>query len=94
MPRYLVDRAWDPMDEAAMSETAAMSARLIEAQFPDIVWEHSHVVMDDEGTVHTFCVYAAPTIERVREHAGALGQHKIKSIHEIAGDISPLDYPA
>jgi hypothetical protein len=93
MPRFLVDRVWDPMDEAAMNEKAALSARLIEAQFPDIVWEHSHVVMDDEGVIHTFCVYEAPNSDRVREHAGALGQHKIKSIVEIAGDISPLDYP-
>ena len=66
---------------------------LAEEQFPQIVWEHSHVTVDDEGTVRTFCVYEAPSEEIVRDHAALLGQHAIDSIHEIAGDVTPDDFP-
>jgi hypothetical protein len=37
--------------------------------FPEIIWEHSHVVVDDSGTVKSFCVYDAPSEEIVRGHA-------------------------
>jgi hypothetical protein len=33
------------------------------------VWEHSHVVVDDDGMAGTYCVYEAPDEETVREHA-------------------------
>ena len=51
---------------------------LAEDEFPDIVWEHSHVVVDDTGKVRTFCVYAAPSEEIVREHSSRLGQHRAR----------------
>ena len=62
-------------------------------QFPEITWEHSHVVVDDEGAVKTYCVYAAPTEEMVRRHAEELGLHDLQRISEIAGDVSPGDFP-
>jgi hypothetical protein len=62
-------------------------------RYPEIVWEHSHVVVDEDGTVLTYCVYDAPDKEMVRDHAGDLGQHTIDNIHEIAGDVTPHDFP-
>jgi Protein of unknown function (DUF4242) len=56
-------------------------------------WEHSHVVVDDDGLVRTFCVYAAPDEETVRRHAAALSRHEIVALHEIAGDVTPADFP-
>ena len=41
----------------------------------------------------TYCVYEAPTEDVVREHAGDLGKHTIESISEIAGDVTPADFP-
>jgi len=29
----------------------------------------------------------------VRAHSGRLGQHEIDSIDEIAGDVTPADFP-
>jgi len=43
--------------------------------------------------VKTFCVYAAPTEDIVRAHAEQLGQHTIQAIYEIAGDVTPTDFP-
>ena len=60
---------------------------------PEITWEHSHVVVDDEGAVKTYCIYAAPNEEIVRRHAVELGLHDLHRISEIAGDVSPDDFP-
>ena len=57
------------------------------------MWEHSHVVLDSEGTPKSFCVYDAPNEEMVREHSQRLGEHSIESIYEIAGDVTPADFP-
>ena len=62
-------------------------------RFPEIVWEHSHVVIDSNGTPKSYCVYAAPNEEMVREHAQLLGDHFVQEIYEIAGDVSPADFP-
>lgn len=94
MPRYLIERTWDPLDEEALSAAAARSKQLIDEQFPDIVWEHSHVAVDEEDQVRSFCVYSAPDADQVRAHAAVLGDHQIDRIHELSGDLSPADFPA
>jgi hypothetical protein len=76
-----------------MPEVGRRSRSVIEGEFPQIVWEHSHVVVDDDGTVHTYCVYEAPSEEVVREHARKLGEHRIDELHEIVGDVTPADFP-
>ncbi len=92
MPRYLVIRRFD-VSEDQMPEVGSRSRKVIEDSYPKIVWEHSHVVVDEDGTVLTYCVYDAPDKEMVRDHAGDLGQHTIDDIHEIAGDVTPHDFP-
>lgn len=92
MPRYLVIRRFD-VSEDQMPEVGSRSRKVIEESYPKIVWEHSHVVVDEDGTVLTYCVYDAPDKEMVRDHAGDLGQHTIDDIHEIAGDVTPHDFP-
>ena len=92
MPRYLVVRTFD-VGEEEMPEVGSRSRKVIEESYPKIVWEHSHVVVDEDGTVLTYCVYDAPDKEMVRDHAGDLGQHTIDDIHEIAGDVTPSDFP-
>ena len=92
MTRFLVVRTFD-VGEEDMPEVGRRSREVIEGDYPQIVWEHSHVVVDKDGTVLTYCVYDAPTEEMVREHSGDLGQHTIDGIHEIAGDVTPQDFP-
>jgi hypothetical protein len=93
MPRYMVVRAFD-VGEAEMPGVGRRSREIVEGEFPEIIWEHSHVVVDDTGMVRTFCVYAAPSEEVVRKHSARLGQHQIDSIDEIVGDVTPADFPA
>ena len=76
-----------------MPTVATRSKAIGHYRYPQIVWEHSHVVVDEDGTPKSFCVYDAPTEEMVREHADRLGDHSVVRIFEIAGDVTPDDFP-
>ena len=65
MPRYLIVRAFDVVEED-MPNVGRRSRQLVENDFPEITWEHSHVVVDNDGSVKTYCVYAAPDEDTVR----------------------------
>ena len=92
MPRYLVERTYTvDMDE--LPTVATRSKAIVHHRYPEIVWEHSHVVVGTDGTPKSFCVYDAPNVEVVREHAQMLGDHSLNEIYEIAGDVSPNDFP-
>jgi len=92
MPRFLIIRSFD-VKEDQMPVVGRRSRVLTEEDFPEITWEHSHVVVDDEGKVMTYCVYGAPSEEMVREHGHKLGKHTVDGIYEIAGDVTPADFP-
>ena len=92
MPRYLIVRHFD-VGEDQMPPLGRRSRELTEGDFSGITWEHSHVVVDDDGLVVTYCVYEAPNEEMVREHSTRLGRHEIAGLHEIAGDVTPADFP-
>jgi len=93
VPRFMIVRSFD-VTETEMPVVGRRSRELVESEFPEITWEHSHVVVDDTGKVRTFCVYGAPDADTVIAHSSRLGQHEIDSIDEIAGDVSPDDFPA
>jgi hypothetical protein len=93
MPRYMIVRSFD-VTEPEMAGVGRRSRELTEDEFTEITWEHSHVVVDDAGKVKTYCVYGAPSEEMVRDHAAKLGSHQIDVLHEIAGDVTPADFPA
>jgi hypothetical protein len=94
MPRYLIEREWDELEEEEMAAKGPLSkSNLTEnEQFSRVTWEHSHMVMDEDGEMKSFCVYSSPNPELVREHAALLGDHRVKGIYEIGGDISPGDF--
>jgi hypothetical protein len=92
MPRYLVERTYTvEMDK--LPEVATRSKAIRHYHYPQIVWEHSHVVVGSDGTPKSFCVYEAPDEEMVRAHSYNLGDHYIETIWEIAGDVTPDDFP-
>jgi Protein of unknown function (DUF4242) len=93
VPRYLVLRTFT-VSADEMPVVGRRSKEVGEEQFPEITWEHSHVTIDDEGVVRTYCVYSSPDEETVRAHARVLGEHNVDQIHEIAGDVSPADFPS
>jgi hypothetical protein len=92
MTMFLVERHFH-VGQDEMDAVGKESRRLIEESFPQITWHHSHVVISDEGSVRTYCVYEAPNVDVVREHSAALGLHDIAHVGEIAGDITPEDFP-
>ena len=68
MPRYLVERTYTvDMDE--LPTVATRSKAIVHHRYPEIVWEHSHVVVGTDGTPKSFCVYEAPTPEAIRRTA-------------------------
>ncbi len=93
MPRYLILRTFD-VTEDAMPDVGRRSREIAEQEFPEITWEHSHVIVDESGGVRTFCVYGAPDPKTVRSHGERLGQHTIDDLWEIAGDVTPADFPS
>lgn len=93
MPRYMVERVFNVAQDQ-MNAVGQRSRRIAEERYPEITWEHSHVVIDDDGHVVTFCVYGAPDEEVIRRHAQDLGDHQVLRIAEIAGDVTPADFPS
>ena len=91
MARYLVVRRFD-VDEDEIPRLQRVFRERV-GTFSDTVWEHSHVTVDDDGLVRTFCVYQAPDEEALRRHASVLGEHQIEAVYEIAGDVTPDDFP-
>jgi hypothetical protein len=92
VPRYLVVRTFD-VGEEEMPEVGRRSNEVIEGGYPQIIWEHSHVVVNEDGKVMTYCVYEAPDEDTVRNHAQDLGRHTVDAVHEIAGDVTPANFP-
>jgi hypothetical protein len=92
MPRYVIERLFDPMDEELMDQIGELSKKILDEDFPQIRWEHSHVVADAAGNVKSFCIYEAPSEDVIRQHSEALGHHIITNIYEIGADVSPRDF--
>ena len=93
MPKFLLERTWGQLSEDKLAEYAKKGLVVRNAGFPDIQWEHSHVVTDDDGTYKTFCVYTAPNAERLLKHADNVGGHPVDRVDEIGGTVSPEDFP-
>jgi Protein of unknown function (DUF4242) len=92
MPRYMIIRRFS-VQESEMPTVGRRSREIVDGEFPEITWEHSHVVVDADGNVSTYCVYGAPNEEVIHEHSKRLGAHQIEGLHEIAGDVTPADFP-
>lgn len=92
MPRFLIERTYT-VDVDELPTVATRSKSIGHHKYPEIVWEHSHVVVGADGIPKSFCVYDAPSEEIVRQHAQQLGDHYVETIWEIAGDVTPADFP-
>ena len=91
MPRYLIEREYGQRVEEDMQRIGSRAKSVAREQFPEIRWEHSHVVGDESG-IKSFCVYDSPDEESVRRHAEVVGEHAVTHIYEIAGDVTPADF--
>lgn len=88
MPRYLVHRVLGDVSDEQLDAAAELSRRVRDEQFPEIEWEHSHVVRTRDGGLTSYCVYVAPTPDRVRDHAAAAGL-PADDVLEIERDLVP-----
>ena len=93
MPRYLIERVYGQVEEEAMQNIGQRMKQVAIEQFPDVAWEHSHLVTDESG-IKSFCVYEAPSEERIRAHGDMVRDHTIVRIYQIAGDVTPADFTA
>jgi len=91
MARYVIERLYDTVVQEEIAKVGSRSKSIGLKHFPDITWEHSHVVSDD-SSIKSFCVYEAPHPERLREHAERVGGHMITNLYEIAADVTPNDF--
>ena len=91
MPRYLVERLVSDEAQEDLPDFGLRMKRAVAEKFPEIRWEHSHVVSDGSA-IKTFCVYEAPDEEMVRQHAAVVGDHVIGRVYEIAADVTPADF--
>ena len=94
MPRYLIERNFGRIDDEKMRGYSLESARILKDDMTGVAWVHSHVAVAPDGTIRTFCVYVAPDVDHLHEHADRLGGHEIEAIYEIGGDVAPSDFIA
>jgi hypothetical protein len=87
MARFIVQRRLGEVTDEELEAAARRSKQVREAQFPDVVWEHSHVVRTEDGFV-TYCVYGGPDAGRIREHAAAAGI-PADAVWELYADLDP-----
>src|SRR6185312_4133322 len=60
MPRFLISRALGDVGEDELEAAADISRRVRAEQFPEIEWEHSHVVRTRRGPDFLLCLCSPP----------------------------------
>src|SRR2546421_11016754 len=92
MPRYLIVRTFE-VSEDAMPDVGRRSREIVEEEFPEITWEHSHVIVDESGGGRTFSGYGAPAPATGRNHGPRLGRRTVDDPWGVAGEGAPADFP-
>jgi hypothetical protein len=87
MPRYFLERTVGDVTREELDEIAELSQKIRGERFPQITWEHTHVVRDGD-VLKAFCVYESPDAESVKAHAGVLGL-PVERFFEVETDLSP-----
>jgi hypothetical protein len=87
MPRYFLERTVGNVTRDELDQIANHSQEIRAEQFPQITWEHTHVVRSD-GVLKAFCVYESPDAESVKAHAAVLGL-PVERFYEVETDLHP-----
>ena len=88
MKQFMVERDLEVVSDEQMQEAVAQSSSSMQEHFPELEWKYSHVCHVDEG-IKAFCVYNAPSAERLSKHVEGLGGQVSYQIYEIIGDLNP-----
>ena len=87
MPRFFLERTVGDVSREELDAIATRSQEIRAARYPQITWEHTHVVRTDEG-MKAFCLYEAPDGASVRDHAAELGL-PLERFYEVETDLEP-----
>lgn len=85
MPKYVIERDIPGAGSVGPEEVRALSEKSngVIADLGDVQWIQSYVTGDK-----LFCLYIAPSQDRVREHAARTGI-PANSVHEVVGIVDP-----
>lgn len=86
MPKYVIERDLPGAGQLAPAELRAISQKsceVLQALGPDIQWVQSYVTND-----RIYCVYIAPDMDIIREHARC-GGFPANTISEVRAMIDP-----
>jgi len=72
VPRYLIERHFTVTPDG-MPVLGRKSNQVLRDDVSTVIWEHSHVVVGEDGLVRTFCVYEAPGEDEVLRHSRLVG---------------------
>jgi len=87
MPRYFMERIVGDVTRDELDRIADHSQQIRAERFPEITWEHTHVVRTPKGLT-AFCLYESPTADSVKAHAEALGL-PVERFYEVETDLAP-----
>lgn len=68
MPRYIIQRNLGKVTLEQVEAAGRKSKHVRESSFPDITWEHSHVIQTEDG-MRTYCVFR-PSWTAMSRHRG------------------------
>jgi hypothetical protein len=89
MPRYLVERDFGHITEDEFHEAAARYELVGAEQFPDLEWQSTQVCSGEDGVTKAYCIYEAPSAQRLQEHTDRAGGGEITRILEVVGTLTP-----
>jgi hypothetical protein len=87
VPRFLLERSLGDVTREQLDAIADHSQEIRVARYPQITWEHTHVVRTPQG-MKAFCVYDSPDADAVKQHAAELGL-PLEGFFEVETDLSP-----
>jgi hypothetical protein len=87
MPRFLLERTVGDVTREQLDSIAERSQQIRAERYPQITWEHTHVVRTPEG-LKAFCLYDSPDADSVKQHAAELGL-PLDRFHEVETDLTP-----
>jgi hypothetical protein len=70
-----------------LDQIAEHSQEIRAARYPQITWEHTHVLRTPKG-MKAICVYESPDADSVKQHAAELGL-PLEAFYEVETDLSP-----
>ncbi len=88
MPRYLVERGLGEMGDEELNVGVESSRVIREGDFPEVGWEHSHLIRVAGAGLRAVCIYSAPHPDAIRAYSAKAGL-PVDRIHEIHADLVP-----